>query len=506
MSRARPTRTIRSLAVILVAFALAACGSTINRPLQVAAEQGGGSGGTGTSVVGSGTDGGTGTDGSIGSATDGGATGGAGTGTGGTSAPGGATATTAAPAATGAVKTGPVEVGFYLARASNAAAFGGSLPELVDQRDIVNAAVRSQNKKGGLHGRKIVPVFEETDTASNNTEADVGAACATFTEDHQVEAVAGRISDLFDSMETCLAKRQIPHIAGSPEAKDERFIQQYPGLFNVASLSFEQRTRLKVDYGMQAGILTPQDKIGVVFAGCPSSLRSWEQDAAPYMKSKGLNVASVFYTRCPAGANDAITEVGKIGNLILQFRSAGVNKLYFHDSETACIFIIANAAEAQGWRPTYYVSTLANMAVTGTQIPKAQAANVVGIGWSPASDVQKAQWPAPNPAAARCLAELKAEGVVPQTPLDHINAFFTCDTLSLLAEAVDAAGGRIDAPSVAAAIRGLGTKHQSAYAYDGTSSYKADKSEGIASAYPFKWDTGCACFKYGGAKVAVPGA
>jgi ABC-type branched-subunit amino acid transport system substrate-binding protein len=402
------------------------------------------------------------------------------------------------------VKTGPIEIGFYLVRASNAAAFGGSLPEAVDQRDIYNALVRAQNKEGGIHGRPITPVFEETDSASNNTEADVTAACATFTEDHHVEAVLGRISDLFDSMESCLSKRAIPHIAGAPESKDERFLAQYPYLFDTFAPSLEARTRLKVDYAVTAGIFTPQDKIGVVFAGCPAAKRSWDGYAARYFTSKGLDVASVFFTGCPAGAADTVTEVGKIGNLILQFRSAGVNKLYFHDSELAALFIIANAAEAQGWRPAYFVSTEANTAVSGAQIPAAQRANVSGIGWSPASDVQKAQWPAPNPAATRCLATLKGEGVVPQTPLDVINSLLACDAIDLFADAASATGGRVDGPSIAAAIHAMGTSHPLAYSYDGTSNWSGSRQTGIASAYPYRYDGGCSCFRYAGGKVLVP--
>jgi hypothetical protein len=223
------------------------------------------------------------------------------------------------------------------------------------------------------------------------------------------------------------------------------------------------------------------------------------------MEGKGLNVASVFYTRCPAGANDAITEVGKVGNIILQFRSAGVNKLFFYDSELAALFVIANAAEAQGWRPTYYVSTLANTAVSGTQIPDAQAANVVGIGWSPASDVLKAQWPPLNPAGQACLDRLAGQGVVPQTPLDQINAMVTCDSFTLLVEAVDAAGGRVDGPSVAAAIEAMGTSHQSAYTYDGTTHFGPGRHAGVANAYPYGWDRGCSCFRYtGGGPIPVP--
>ena len=68
----------------------------------------------------------------------------------------------------------------------------------------------------------------------------------------------------------------------------------------------------------------------------------------------------------------------------------------------------------------------------------------------------------------------------------------------------DAAGGRVDGPSVAAAIRAMGTKHQSAYAYDGTTSYGPTRQSGIASAYPFKYDGGCSCFKYSGGRIPVP--
>jgi hypothetical protein len=223
----------------------------------------------------------------------------------------------------------------------------------------------------------------------------------------------------------------------------------------------------------------------------------------PYIESKGIHVASVFTTGCPHGAGDVTTEVAKIGNLILQFRSAGVDTLLFHNSDLAALFIIANAAEPQGYRPTYIVASMAQLQTVGPQIPPTQRVSVHGFGWIPANDVPRASFPPFLPAAARCLATLKAGGVAPSTSIDFSKAFYFCDALLLFSEALDASGGRTDGPSVAAAIEGMGSHHASAITYDGSSSFGRGRHEGVVTARRIDYHTDCQCFAYGTQTVTV---
>jgi ABC-type branched-subunit amino acid transport system substrate-binding protein len=486
--------------LVVVGLLLAACGSTVNRATEALAPTSGASGTTptGEDQPATGTPGTDGTDGTLapGATVPAGATPGTPTGA--------ATATTVAAGPTSAVPTGPIQLGFMVSTTSNAAAFGGSLPQTVTEEELIRALVARTNAAGGLHGRKIVPVFAKNDSASSNFDADFAAACAKFTEDAHVEAVLGYVSDELAPLESCLTAKRIPHLSATYEPSDAPTLaNNYPYLFELASPTLERRTQMKVDGAIAAGLLTPQSRLGVVFAGCPLAIRSWEKVAKPYIESRGITVASVFMTGCPHGAGDVTTEVSKIGNLILQFRSAKVDTLLFHNSDLAALFIIANAAEPQGYRPTYIVSSMAQLQTVGPQIPPTQRVNVHGFGWIPANDVPRSSFPPFPPAASRCLSVLKAGGVSPSTSIDFSKSFYFCDALFLFAEAVDATGGRTDGPSVAAAIEAMGDRHASAVSLDGTSRFGKGRHEGIVSARRIDYRTDCQCFAYGTQTVAV---
>ena len=342
-----------------------------------------------------------------------------------------------------------------------------------------------------------MPVFSDTDTGGANWDAEFAAACATFTEDHHVEAVLGYVFAQSDSLEQCLTNKEIPHLSATFGTPDAVAMARAPYLFDIATPTIERRSELKVDGAVAEGLLTRTSKLGIVMDGCAETTRSWTDVVKPYLGSKGIPIATVFQLGCPHGSGDAAAEVGKVGNLVLQLRAAGVDRIIFHaGSEGPAVFVVANAAEPQGYHPLYIVTSLAQTSVLGDQIPAAQRANVHGFGWMPLNDTKRPQWPVLPPAATRCLDLLKKGGITPSTPVDYQTALFTCDAVFLLQEAVAASGGRTDGPSVAAAIEAIGRTHQSALTIDGRSSFGAGHHDGPTTARPFDYQAGCACFAY----------
>lgn len=475
---------VRILVVVALLAAVAACGSTANRGTTVALE--GTHAGAATTTPSTAPTSGDGAPAAPAAPVPGGAT------TGATVARGGATASP-----TGPVPTGPLEVGFLTTATSNASAFGAVLPQTIPERDIINALVAQINAAGGIRGRKVVPIFSDTDTGSTSWDADFAAGCAAFTEDHHVEAVLGYVFGQADTLEQCLQAKRIPHLSATFGAEDAATSARLPYLFNIASPMIERRSILKIDGALDAGILTKTSKLGIVMDGCPSTTSSWKATVKPYIESKGVPIASVFQLGCPRGAADAAAEVGRVGNLVLQMRTNGVDVMMFHaESEGPALFAIANAAEPQGYRPTYIVSSLAQTAVTAEQVPAAQRPNVHGWGWMPLNDTKRPQWPALAPAASRCLALLKKGGIAPSTSVDYAGALFTCDAVFLFEEAMQATGGRTDGPSIAAAIEAMGTKHASALTLDGSSSFGPGHHDAPTTARQFDYQAGCACFVY----------
>ncbi|MEY2475960.1 MAG: hypothetical protein QOG87_1275 [Actinomycetota bacterium] len=479
------------LLAIATAVSLAACGSTVSPEARRAAQSGSeGLGGTEAAVGDAAGDAATGTDltGAAGRAASGG-----------TSAGGTARAQATIPGSVGggsAVK-GPIEIGIVRTGVSNAAAFGASVGNTITEASINDAIVAAMNEQGGLAGRRIVPVYDDTDTASSSWDADFEAACAKFTQDHKVVAVLGYVFDHVDAFEGCLAKRGIPHLSTTFNVPDTEVLNQYPTLFALATPRIERRSIAKIDGALATGVITKASKLGIVIDGCPGTKRAWNNKTKPYMESKGLTVVSTFEVGCARGSGDVGAEAGRAGNLVLQFRTAGVDTVAVMSvSESGPILILANAAEPQGWRPKYVVSSLASGSILAGQIPNEQAANVHGYGWLPVMDVPPDRWPAVPPAGQRCLKLAASKGLKLTAPADFAFALNICEALFVYEAALKATGGRTDGAAITAAVEALGANHPGAMTLDGRLTFGRDRHDAPSSARYFAWDRGCTCFTY----------
>jgi hypothetical protein len=266
----------------------------------------------------------------------------------------------------------------------------------------------------------------------------------------------------------------------------------------------ERRSRLKIDGGLATGVVTKRSRLGIVLDSCAGTERAWHNDTKPYIGSKGLTIASVFQFGCPRGSGDAAAAAGQAGNLILQFRAANVDTVMLDAvSEGPALLILANAAESQNWHPKYVVSSLANAAVLGGQMPPAQAANVHGFGWLPPQDVNPPQWPSRTTAQDRCVAMVTSKGIKLQSAADFSFAFNLCEALFLYEKALTTTRGHTDGKLVASAIEGVGPNFISALNLDGRSMYSPSQHDAPSLARYFAWDTGCSCFTYRPTEVAI---
>ena len=497
------TRTTAAAFAAATLIALTACGSTVSPAAQRAAAARTGSGldaagaGQNLDATGSG-------DSAGGAGVSGGGVTGAGT-------SGGRTATTSGRAGGGqqssslGAQTGPIQVGIVRTGVSNAAAFGASLGNTVSESDVDDALVAAMNDQGGIAGRKVVPVYADTDTASSSWDADFEAACAKFTQDNKVVAVLGYVFNHDDAFEGCLAKRNVPHLSTTFNVPDAEVLKQYPLLMALATPRIERRSQAKVDGALATGVLTKASKIGVLYDSCPGTERAWTKITEPYMKAKGLNVVKTAQIACARGSGDAGAAAGQAGNIVLQMRSAGVDALMFNAvSEGPPVLIFASAAEAQGWKPRYVVSSLANAAVLAGQIPADQAANVHGYGWMPAQDVNPPQWPSTNATQQRCINMLKGKGIVLKAATDYLYAFNLCDAMFVYELALKATHGNTNGPAVVAAIEALGSTYSAALLLDGKATFSRTQHDAPVVARYFAWDGGCSCYTYRPTVVPIP--
>lgn len=505
MSRTPSTRA--ALATALTACLVSACGSTV--AMTSSARTAGGDGlngtasgpstvdGSGGSVLGGGTAS-SGTPGSSGSLAPGsagapGTQGGAVT----TSGPGVPSGTSGVPAG-----TAPIKIGIVLTSTASVQAAGFSSGESYSERQVDDALVNALNSTGGVNGHKLVPVYASTDPNSSNWSADFAAACATFTQDNHVAAVVGYQFNYDQSFETCLTKNGVPHLTTGFNIPDQTELAKHPLHRALAVPTIDLRSSSKLAGAWRDGWLNPKSKLGAVIDSCPGTTASWNRVSKPFLESH--KIPYVLYAGgCSNGSADGANGAQQVPGALLKMRQEGVTAISFLTvSEGPALAIVSNAAESQGWRPLYIVSSLANLsALSGNAsvVPPAQMANVKGYGWMPAQDLSPRSQPPLTAGQKRCLTLLKSQKVVPANFGDYTNAYRICDGVFAYELALKADGTKTQGSALIAALDGLGTSFSDPDVLDGaTLLTRARANNAPSHLRAVVYSSGCQCFVYTG--------
>lgn len=411
----------------------------------------------------------------------------------------GGSSATGVGSAPGARNTGPIELGFIVTNVSNAGDFGVSSGQSFSDQQLYDALVAAMNKRGGINGRQIKPVYGVTDTASADWNSDFQAACAKFTQDHHVAAVVGYIFVFLDSFETCLAKAGVPHFYGGYQPGDVGLQRKYASLVGTSNPTTDVHYQVGLSGAIASGLLTPKSKLGVVVDTCGGDDTAFNRVGIPYLKAHHINF-EVFTGECSTGARDDGKAVSEVQSAELKFRADGIDTVFV---EGVAALLFAENAESQHWTPTYLM-TFGGAAFEGN-VPNDQLANFHGFGWMPAVDVDPQHQPyAWNPAQKRCLDRLASQGLQPKGYNDFMEAFTTCDGLFLYANALAADGGQTAAAPVVSAAASVTSKTPLAATYGGAGRYVANQHGGPAMWRQWGWNTSCSCFQYTGSAHPMP--
>ena len=354
----------------------------------------------------------------------------------------------------------PVKVGVVLTNIASAADYGFSTGETLSEQDIDQALFNALNAHGGLVGHRISAVYAKTDPNSTSWSTDFRAACSLFTEDNHVQAVLGYQFNYDQGFEACLTKHGVPHLTTGFNIPDAVELRQHPLHRALAVPTIDSRSLAKLEGAIEDGVLTTRSRLGVAIDSCPGTERSWKTVAEPFLKVHHIDVAFFTQSGCSNGSADGAQGANQVPGALLKARQAGVDTLTFLTvSEGPVLAVIAPAAEAQGWYPTYLVSSLANLSTLEAQgsstVPPDQLANVRGYGWMPSQDVGEDQQPPQTPGQKRCLALLRSQDVVPAQYGDRNNAFRICDAVFAYELALQHDGGDLLGTSVIRALDGL---------------------------------------------------
>ena len=434
-----------SIGVLCVVLAATACGPTVDLNARNATEGSGAAAGLAAPSAAPGAGSGLGQQSAVGSSAGnaspgvGGVPGNTGPGGGGS---GGSGANGATGSATGAT-TGPIKIGFIYANNDAASAAGINNNMSVTADKVMKALVGSYNTGGGFAGRRLQAYYQHLNSSSDDYESDYASACAAFTQDDRVSVVVDSVGLYSENFQGCLAKARTPVVSDlGPDVQDAR---AFPLMVTPDDLVADTRVVQVVRRLKASGWLTPQNKIGVVIEDCPVDNRIFTNSLKPALAQAGLRLAATASPQCFQAIDDLGTISGQMGSAVVNFRSAGVDRVMFvslGEDGTMC-FEFMLAAGQQSWYPGYAMSSMTYATTVATQsgIKPREIANSRGVGWNPYADTADLKQAPLSSAGDNCLARLGKAGIHPATNNDFFAALSVCDQFALLDRILHASSG-----------------------------------------------------------------
>jgi hypothetical protein len=389
----------------------------------------------------------------------------------------------------------PVELGIYLYSAESAAAQSsverGEIGSAEHQAELV---VEHLNASGGILGHPVEAVIYEGDLARGSDINDQ-EACALFTQDHNVVAVASNLPNgTNEVMLQCLSELNIPlfeaNLTAYPDWTTEAYAR-YP-LFAHTGLSWDRLVDPFVDHLVAAEYFTSWDtenggpgsaevKIGILAPDFPRAHEVVAELIAPALERHGLAIEADAYPVAP----------GDYPNVMLRFRDAGITHVISVGAGASLQF--PPVAEGQQYRPRYAVTTKNwPLGQSGGMAPAAQLVGALGVGWAPLADVPPAQRSEESPREAECMTLMTEGGEDMSDDTTRVGAANVCEAAFLLRDAFDAGGG-LTSEDWLAGLESLGS-------VDSVQtlgvSFGPDQHDAVAVVRGLAFSEECTCFEY----------
>jgi ABC-type branched-subunit amino acid transport system substrate-binding protein len=429
------------------------------------------------------------------------ATAGAGTGPGGRAAGAGPNAASSGARASASgvgqgVTEKAIKIGIELNKPISYGAFGGKGTS-TDQMPGAKAVVSYINAHGGIAGRQVEPVFHSIDVTSGTFAQQAQAACTALAEDARV-FVALSITDGIPDP-ACYASHNVPYFDQRRFLESDADLARFPDHYYLVSrlVTGERWGRAWIDSLAAQHFFDPPAKVGIFRYDGPIWQRFMNDVIRPALAAHGVAVAEEQAAPAPGSAAEISGLAAPMGNAILRFRAAGVNRVIFAETGGAAPFLFMPAAESQGFRPRYGLNSMNALYFLQANDPASQLHGSVGIGWYPSDDTNGAHRMG-TPAEGLCLQIFRQVGY---SDADLAEVMGYCDTLLLLKQALDAAPA-LTVSGVRAAMEKVGSSYAPA------STFSARLAPGrhvqAASAQTLAFDDGCACFRFTGGNVPIP--
>lgn len=305
-----------------------------------------------------------------------------------------------------------------------------------------------------------------------------------------------------EQFSTCLAKAGVVQVNGSYGLGDDTSLAAERTTVSTLAVGTDRRLRATLGRLAAAGHLTRSSRVGVLVEGCPFNERAVARTLVPTARRLGLTLSSTRTTTCFGSVSDLGRLASQAQAAVLDFASRGVDRVLFVSAvEGNLLLLFATAAESQGYRPRYALSSLALPDVVAQNVPQQQLVGAQGLGWLPVTDADGPL--SPSAQTASCLALLKGQGLAVRSRADAFFAYAPCDAFSLTARVLAGTGGATAPGSFLPALASVGTGFRGATPLDGATDFRDGRTDGAARGRVFAWSTSCACFRYAGAAAPL---
>jgi len=344
------------------------------------------------------------------------------------------------------------------------------------------------NAHGGIAGRRVKLVFYLVNL-TDPPASQGAAACARFTEDTTVAVVLSGY--YYSSADTCLAKKGVPALLGTNYGVDRQQQRQSSTVIAWATPLLDRLAAALPPAFQRMGRLKPGTTAGIFVTDAPAFTRAAEVLGSE-LASRGVKVVVQTVKDSDSGDYGAAASDGS--SAVLKFRSAGVTEVLFLTHNAFEPTVLMQAANSQGYHPTYLLSSQQYPAQLAGLVPAGQLDGALAIGWGPTVDLASGY--ATSLRARQCLATLAKHGVKPSTGAQTAVGLLACDGVDLLQRAAQAPGGVTSRAVLSANAVSSSLGFVSAFTI--RTAFDGGRHDGVASYRPMSFSSSCTCFSYTG--------
>jgi len=368
---------------------------------------------------------------------------------------------------------------------------GGDVP---NEAQIVGALVNWLNKRGGIRGRKVVPILHPTNPTSGNFATQAQAACSTFTEDNHVFAAGSAPAAGSEILAACMAEKRTPFLAHNYWPFGTEHFRKWAGYFyQPGRAGGERHWAASIDALAGAGFFKGA-KVGLVSFDAPQFRHLTDDVVKPRLARHGIKPAAEAAVSTIYQASDVSKVSAESNSIILRFRAAGVTHVMFVEYQGTIPFFFLPQAESQNYRPAYGLVSSNNPSTVAKQSPAAQLEHVMGVGWNPGGDTLRQNYH-PNATAALCEQAMKEGGYAVNYAAAGFYIYPQCDTLLFVKAALERAP-ELTTAGLQAGIAALGDSYLSPQGM--LTRFGPGRADGSDAYRLFRFDAACACFAYTG--------